>query len=572
MDDLDELKARISEVISREINVPQREIKEKLEVPKDRKYGDIAFPCFSLAKELKKNPSEIASDLAERLKGEISTNTATAFSIGPYLNIAINPGYKVKKVLERIIGEKEKYGSGGENEGMTLVIDFSHPNIAKPFGLGHLRSTVIGNALSNIYRFSGYKVVKLNYIGDWGKQFGLLDVAYNLWGKEEELEKDPIMHLYELYVKINRSIEEGNESLDEKGREAFRNLEQGKEENVSLWKRFRDLSIKEFKKVYSRLGIEFDSYDGEAFLNDRMKNTIKRLRENNLLKESEGALIIDLEDEGLGNAIIQKSNGSTTYLTRDIAAAEYRHNTYDFDTMLYVVGQPQELHFKQLFAILRKMGYTWIEKCHHVMFGYIKGMSTRKGTIVFLDDVLDEAGDRVKKKMKEIFVKKIKDSDIDRIAEDIGVSAVLFSDLKHRRIKDIDFDWDRLLKLQGDTGPYLQNALARIFGIFRKAQIGLPECNMVDYTLLDDEKAKALVDAMGIFPVKIRDTLRLNEPSIITGFLLSLAKIFHAGYNELKVKGAEEPVAQARLLLFECVKQVLINGFSLLGFRVLEEM
>ncbi len=568
---LDSLKKEIIKRIlefSPEINISAEELVSKFEIPKDKQNGDLAFPCFVLSRALRKSPAEIAGQLGSLVSDIEGAAVSTA---GPYINFTIDTKQRAQDILKRVFSEKEKYGSSCEFEGKTLCIDFSAPNIAKPFGIGHLRSTVIGNALSRIYESQGYKVVRINHLGDWGKQFGLLDVAFSRWGDEAALEADPILHLYELYVKVNRLVEEGDEALDEAGREAFRELEEGNPERVKVWERFRKLSIREFRRVYERLDIGFDSFSGEAFYNDKMDATIQRLEEKGLITESQGARVVDLEEEGLGVAIIQKSNGSTTYLTRDLATAEFRHGEYGFDRMLYVVGQPQELHFKQLFTILEKMGYDWVDECEHIMFGYIRGMSTRKGTIVFLDDVLNEAAERVRARMNEISVQKVAKDDIDSVAEDIGLTAVMFSDMKNRRIKDIEFDWDRLLSLQGDTGPYLQNALARIFGVFRKNN-EITVTDQIDFSLLSEAKARDLITLIGEFPDTLSYALRVNEPSVITGYLLNLAKQFHSGYNELRIKDAESETAQARLLLFDAIRQVLENGFRLLGFRVLEEM
>lgn len=565
---IENIKQIISGYIEEQYGIPPSTTLGHFEKPKHREHGDISLPYFFIAKEKGINPNTAGRD-ADNIRERFGLDTSS--TAGPYLNIAIPAEKKIADTLERIRLETAAFGRVAGLEGSTVVIDFSSPNIAKPFGVGHLRSTVIGNALASFYGHAGCNVVKLNHLGDWGKQFGLLDVAYTMWGDEKELQKDPILYLYDLYVKINKLIEEGDEALDEKGREAFRRLEQGESEYVERWQRFRELSIEEFKRVYSRLGISFDSYDGEAFYNDKIDDTIDRMHQKGLIHESRGAQVVDLEDRGLGTAIIRKSNGSTTYLARDICAAEYRFTAYAFDRMLYVVGQPQELHFNQLSAVLHRMGYEWADRLEHVMFGYIRGMSTRKGTVVFLDDVLEEARDRVLKRMDQLFIQKVDSEDMERTAEDIGVTAVLFSDMKSRRIKDIDFDWDRMLSLKGDTGPYLQNVLARIFGIFRKAAVPLPG-GTVDYSLLDEEKALEIIDKLGTYPSVMDDVIRLNEPSLISGYLLELASLFHSAYPVLTVKGSETNLAQARLLLFDCVKQVFINAFSLLGFRVLEEM
>ncbi|MFH1708993.1 MAG: arginine--tRNA ligase [Planctomycetota bacterium] len=568
--DLEDLKQQVARAIHARDGIDPELILKGFEAPREREHGDIALPCFILSRRLKKNPAAIAADYAIHLSAVIPA-PATVAAVGPYLNFHLPAAFKARDILAAVTAGGDRYGSDAAGTGRTVVIDFSAPNIAKPFGLGHLRSTVIGNALAAIHVFQGWRVVRVNHLGDWGKQFGLLDVAFARWGSEAALLADPIRHLYELYVRINREVEGGDTVLDEEGRQAFRDLEQGDAARRARWARFRELSIREFKRVYERLDIAFDSYDGEAFFEDKMDATLARLRDKNLLVTSEGAQVVDLSDEGLGYPIIQKTNGSTTYLTRDLATAEYRHATYGFDRMLYVVGQPQELHFKQVFAILRRMGYGWVDRCAHVAFGYIKGMSTRKGTIVFLDDVLDEARERVKRRMQALAVQKVAAADEEAVAEAIGITAVLFSDMKSRRIKDIEFDWDRLLNLQGDTGPYLQNALARICGIFRKAEVA-PAGDDAAWDCLEDPHAQALIAAVAAFPAAVAESERLNEPSLITSHLLGLAKSFHAGYNELKVKGSDEATARARLRLFAAVERVFRTGFGLLGFKVLEEM
>ena len=540
------------------------EIRGLMESPRDSRFGEYAFPCFTLAKSLRKAPGGIAKELEEKVGG-FEDFAATA--VGPYLNFRIPQRRLAEEILPEILREGEGYGRSAEGEGKTLVLDYSHPNIAKPFGIGHLRSTVIGGALRRIFETLGWKTVSINHLGDWGTQFGKMIAAYQRWGDEKELGKDPIEYLYGLNTRFHREAKV-DESLTEEGRARFKDLEEGKEEVRVLWQRFRDLSLAEFNRIYGRLGITFDSYAWEAFYNEMTLGAVREVQEKGVARESEGALVVDLE--GLPTCLIRKADGATLYLTRDLAAARYRYETYSFDRLIYVVGAPQKLHFQQLFGLVRRLGYPWWDRCEHVEFGHILGMKTREGTLIFLDEVLDEAKERALRKMRESVEKRFDLDDEEGVAEAVGLGAVIFNDLAGRRIKDVVFDWDRILNFDGDSGPYLQYAHARLEGILRKCGVTLPE--RIDSGLLVEEQAGTLLRILERYPRVIREAGRQREPSVISRYLLDLGKAVSVAYPVLRVKGEALPLAQARLLLLWSVKQVLASGLRILGIRPIERM
>ena len=540
------------------------EIRSAIEIPPDPRFGEYAFPCFALAKREKKPPVAIA----KRLAAEISrSDVFTAVPAGPYVNFRISPRKLAETVLTQIRRDPEGVGRSTEGEGKTVVLDYSHPNIAKPFGIGHLRSTVIGNSLCRIYGALGWKTVSINHLGDWGTQFGKMIAAYHRWGDEAELSRDPIEYLYGINTRFHQEAKK-DPTLDEEGRARFRELEEGGEEAVALWKRFRKLSLEEFGRVYRRLGISFDSYAGEAFYNERTKEAVREVESKGVARESEGALVVDLE--GLPTCIIRKADGTTLYLTRDLAAVKYRYETYKFDRMIYVVGAPQRLHFQQLFALVRALGYPWWDRCEHVGFGHILGMKTRDGTLIFLDQVLDEAKERALKKMRESVEKRFDLADEEGVADAVGLGAVIFNDLSGRRIKDVSFDWNRIINFDGDSGPYLQYAHARIEGIIRKAGVELPD--RIDSSLLVEDQALMLLRLLERYPAAVREAGRLREPSVISRFLLDLGKALSVAYPVLRVKGTERTLAEARLLLLWSVKQVLASGLRILGVSPIERM
>jgi len=483
--------------------------------------------------------------------------------------------------VNRVIIEKEKYGGSTIGQGKNVVVEFSSPNIAKPFHAGHLRSTIIGNFLKNIYKALGYNVTAINYLGDWGKQYGLLAVGFQRFGSEEELEKNPIKHLYEVYVKINevkdqeaKDTSHTGPTIDDLARTYFKKMEDGDEHALSLWKKFRELSIVEYKKMYARLNVEFDEYSGESKFGQEMIVELNKLRELGLLQENQGAQVINLEDQKLGLAVVTKKDGATLYITRDIAAAVHRHSKYKFDKMIYVVAAQQNFHFQQLFAVLDKMGNTWAKsQCVHVNFGMVKGMSTRKGNVVFLEDILDESKATMLEVMQKNEKKYAEVENPEAVADIIGLSAVLIQDLSARRIKDYNFDWNRMTSFEGDTGPYLQFAHARLCSMERKAA---DEGTLVnpdaDVSLLIEKECTDLFSIIGKFPQVVSSAQQSMEPCTLVSYLMSLSHSISVTLEKVRVVGREKNVAEARLLMYWAARITVGNGLRILGLIPLERM
>ncbi len=543
-------------------------ILSKLEIPTDDKLGDIAFPCFLPAKHLHKSPQDIAMELASTLKppSEISSISAD----GPYLNFKLSRKSVVEEILSEVRSKRERYGSSDDYVGQTVVMDFSSPNIAKPFGLGHLRSTVIGNSLMRIYRFCGYKAVGINHLGDWGTQFGKLICAYNLWGDKDKLKEDPISELYRLYVKFHKEAE-GDPSLMEKGREWFRKLEDGDEYALTLWKHFKEYSMAEFDKIYDRLGINFDFQTGESFYNDKIPAVINRLKDKKLAETSEDALVVKLDKYDMPPLLLKKKDETTLYATRDLAAAIYRYDTFSFDKLFYIVGSEQKLHFRQLFKVLELMGYKWADNCYHIEFGRIKfegeEMSTRKGNIILLEDVIG--------KSKRLALKIIegKNPDIpnkDDVAEQIGLGAVIFAQFSSRRIKNISFSWEEALNFDGRTGPYLQYTHARLCSLERKDVGEMP--TPPNLNLLTDQREFSICKLIGRFPIIIKSALSENEPSLIASYLLELASEFNGYYQNVRILVEDKELKSARMALSGAVKIIIKIGLNLLGISSPERM
>ncbi|MBI4496206.1 MAG: arginine--tRNA ligase [Deltaproteobacteria bacterium] len=478
-------------------------------------------------------------------------------------------------VLKRIYFQAERYGGGIQGKGKNFLIEFSSPNIAKPFHVGHLRSTIIGHSLGEIFSRLGYRVVRLNHLGDWGKQFGEVITGFKKWGEPGRLAEQPLHHLFEVYSRFHAESER-DPGLDEEARAWFKRLEDGDGEARELWARFREISIAEFKRLYAFLGISFDSYEGESFYQDRLAELVERLRRTGLLVESEGAWVVPLDSWGMPPALILKKDETTLYLTRDIAAAEYRFQQWHFDRMLYVVGAPQRLHFQQLFKVLELMGYEWSRRLVHVDFGHILGMSTRRGEVVFLQDVLEEAVQRAERVIaergedKEARIGKIPEEERQGIARAVGLGAIIFNDLKTRRTKDVEFDWERILNFEGATGPYCQNAHVRCCGILRK--FAREVSPTVDAALLTGDEEFDLIKRLGDFPAVLRRAAQENEPSVIAGFMLELAMSFNFFLSQRRVLGEEEAVTKARILLTWGVKRVLDTCLRIIGMEPLERM
>ena len=560
-----DFKNEVVDLVSSQVDLPKEKIAALIERPKNAKMGDYAFPAFILAKTMHKNPAIIAKDIAENLS---SDDFASIQAVGPYVNFAIDHEKLVSSTLKDVLAEKEHYGDQKLGEG-NVPIDMSSPNIAKPMSMGHLRSTVIGNSIAKTMEKVGYTPIKINYLGDYGTQFGKLIAAYKHWGNEEDVKKDPIMSLFHYYVRFHKEAET-NPELDDEGREWFKKLEDGDPEAVRLWKWFREVSLKDFKRIYKELGVTFDSYNGEAFFNDKMQPVIDELKEKGLLHESQGAQVVDMgPDEN--PAIIVKSDGTSIYLTRDLAAAEWRMKEYNFVKMLYVVGNEQAQHFVELKTVLKKMGYDWADEIHHVPFGLItqggKKLSTRKGNVVFLDQVLKDAVSLAKKQIQE---KNPDLADQDQVAHDVGVGAVVFHDLKNDRLDNFDFNLEEVVRFEGDTGPYVQYTNARAQSVLRKAA-AMGEKSSDSDLALDDDWAFAVAKDLADFPRIVARASEKFEPSVIAKFALDLAKKFNKYYANVKILAKDDKIG-ARLALVQATSIVLTESLRLLGVNAPKEM
>ena len=560
-----DFKDKVVDLIAAQVDLPKNKISSLIERPKNEKMGDYAFPAFALAKVMHQNPAAIAQDIANNIE---SPDFAEIKAVGPYVNFSINHSKLISQTLAEILSEKEHYGDQKLGQG-NVPIDMSSPNIAKPMSMGHLRSTVIGNSIAKTLEKVGYSPIKINYLGDYGTQFGKLIAAYKHWGVEEDVKKDPIMNLFKYYVKFHEEAEKHPE-LDDEGRAWFKKLEDGDPEAVKLWQWFRDVSLADFKRIYKELGVTFDSYKGEAFFNDKMQPVIDELKEKGLLHESRGAQVVDMgEDEN--PAIIVKSDGSSIYLTRDLAAAIYRMKTYHFVKMLYVVGNEQSQHFVELKTVLKKMGYDWADEIHHVPFGLItqngKKLSTRKGNVVFLDQVLQDA---VKLAQKQIEQKNPDLANKDQVAHDVGVGAVIFHDLKNERTENFDFDLDEVVRFEGDTGPYVQYTNARAQSVLRKALTQGHEPQLSDINI-DDDWSFGVAKSLADFPRIIARSSAKFEPSVIAKYALDLAKKFNKYYANVKVLVEDDQIG-SRLALVQATSIVLTEALRLLGVNAPKEM
>ena len=564
-------KQIIAEQISKTININEKELESYIETPKDSKNGDYAFPCFRLAKELRKAPPAIANEIKEKI--ETVEEIEKIEVVGGYLNFFIHKTILAKEVLEEI-SKAEQYGKSEIGKEKNIVIDYSAPNIAKPFHIGHLRSTVIGGALYNIYKYLGYNVTGVNHLGDYGTQFGKLIEGYKMWGKEYDIEKDPINELTKIYIRINEACK-NDEQILENCRNNFKKLEDGDSYCVEIWKKFRELSLQEFQKVYDLLGSKFDSWNGESFYSDKMPEVIEILEKTGKLIESQGAKIIDLEDKGINTpCIIEKSNGSTTYATRDLAAILYRARTYDFDKALYVTSYEQVLHFKQVFEVAKLLGLDekYTKGLEHVSFGMVllpEGkMSTREGNIIKLEDLLNEAISRA----QEIIEQKNPElENKEEVAKKVGIGAVIFNDMSASRIKDEVFDWNTILNFQGETGPYVQYTYVRTKSVLEKAGY-LPKIEEVKVENLADEYSLAILKLIYNFEDVLIQVTDKNEPSILARYLIDLAKAYSSFYNENKIIVEDKDVQNARVYLTYAVSEVLKQGANLLGIQMPEKM
>ena len=567
-----DFKIVIANAIAQVINVDQNEIKKSIEKPKGNENGDYAFPCFRLAKTLRKSPQAIATEIKENIK--LNENEITKLEVvGGYLNFFVNKELLVKEVLQEMSNDEE-YGKSTIGNGKNIVIDYSAPNIAKPFHIGHLRSTVIGAALYKIYKYLGYNVTGINHLGDYGTQFGKLIEGYKLWGNEYNIEENPIDELTKIYIRINQACKEDEQVL-ENCRNNFKKLEDGDPYCVEIWQKFRELSLKEFQKVYDILGSKFDSWNGEAFYSDKMAEIVEILEKSGKLIESEGARIVDLEDKGINTpCIIEKSNGSSTYATRDLAAIMYRARTYDFDKALYVTSYEQVLHFKQVFEVAKLLGLNekYTNGLEHVAFGMVLlptgKMSTREGTSVKLSELLDEAISRAKTIIEQ---KNPELENKDEVAKKVGVGAVIFNDIAQSRVKDEIFDWDTILNFQGETGPYIQYTYVRTKSVIEKAG-GVPEIKEINTNLLQDEYSIRLIKLIYELEDVLVQVTDKNEPSILSRYLIDVAKTYSNFYNENKIINEDKNLQNARVYLTYSVGKILKIGAGLLGIEMPDRM
>ncbi|GEQ38178.1 arginyl-tRNA synthetase [Tetragenococcus halophilus] len=553
----------IFDVVKDDLTIEQ--VEHLLENPKSAEHGDVAFPTFSLAKIYRKAPQQIANDLAEKIEVTLFEKVEV---VGPYINFFMDKKNVSHEVLTTVIEQGEHYGDFNIGNDDNVPIDMSSPNIAKPISMGHLRSTVIGNSIAFILQKVGYQPIKINHLGDWGTQFGKLITAYKKWGTEEEVRNNPIGELLRLYVEFHEKAEK-DPSLEEKGRAAFRQLENNEQEAVSLWQWFRSESLKEFDKIYDMLGITFDSYKGEAFYEDKMDEIVELLEEKHLLKEDQGAEIVDLSAYDLNPALIKKQDGGTLYITRDMAAALYRKRTYDFAKSLYVVGNEQSYHFKQLKATLKEMGYDWSDDMVHIPFGLItkdgKKLSTRKGQIVLLEDVLNDA---IQSAQEQIAEKNPSLENKEEIAKQVGVGAVIFHDLKTDRLNTFDFTLDEVVRFEGETGPYVQYTYARAMSILRKAAF---VADKEKKYALDDEGSWEIIKFIQDYPEMILEAANKYEPSVVAKHAIKLAQAFNKYYGNTRIL-AEDEQQEARLALVYVVTTLLKEDLRLLGLQAPSRM
>mgnify|MGYP002580939972 CR=1 FL=1 len=566
-----DFKKEISKLISKELNMEDDLIYSFIQLTKDETNGDYSFPCFSLAKTLRKSPMMIADELKEKINNTDFIEKIE--SVSGYLNFYIKE-VLIREVINSFDEEKEKFGSANIGQDKTVLIDYSSPNIAKPFHIGHLRSTVIGQSLYRIYKELGYNVVGINHLGDYGTQFGKLIEAYKLWHDEYNIDEKPIDELTKMYIRINELCEENPEVL-ERCRNNFKLLEEKDEYCMNLWNRFKELSLEEFKKTYDLLGTSFDSYKGEAFYSDKTNEVLEILEKNNKITNSEGAKVVDLEQDGINTpCIIQKSNGSSIYATRDLAAILYRARTYDFDKALYVTSYEQVLHFKQVFEVAKLLGLDekYTKGLEHVSFGMVLlptgKMSTREGNVIRLDELLKEAISRA----KEIIEQKNPElENKEDVAKKVGIGAVIFNDLSASRIKDEVFDWDTILNFQGETGPYIQYTYVRTKSVLEKAEY-LPKIEEVKTEMLTDECSQDILKLIYNFQDILVQVTEKNEPSILARYLIDLAKSYSSFYNENKIIVEDKEVQNARVYLTYATSEVLKQGAKLLGIEMPEKM
>lgn len=570
----------VDTIFNLDINLSKDEIKELIETPPNPEMGDYSFPCFKLSKELRKAPNIIAQELVNRINIEDSVFFKIS-NVGPYINFFIKPTEYFSNVISEMILRKYDYGSSKNNLDKTIVIDYSSTNIAKPFHIGHIRSTLIGNVIKNIYKFLGYNTIGVNHLGDYGTQFGKIIAAYKLWGNDDQINADPINQLLKLYVDFN-NLCKTDENMLETARNYFNRLENGDEESVKLWNWFKDISLLEFQKVYDKLKVEFDSYRGEAYHSQFINDVVKELEEKNLLTESDGCKIVNLDKYNLPPALILKSNSSSTYITRDIATALTRKKDYNFSKNIYVVATQQKLHFEQLIAVLKEMGYEWANDCIHVSFGMVSvkddflgtsaKLSTREGNVIFLNEVLEKS---VEKTLEIINERNNTLENKEIVAKEVGIGAVIFQELFNTRIKDYSFDWNNVLNFEGETGPYVQYSAARAYSILEKNDF-YSKINNIDISKFSNYEMNvdelALVKSIYKFEDILLDSAKKYEPSILARYITEVAKLFNKFYNSCPINNQEENIKEFRLVLTYCSRILIEIGLGLLGMDTPKKM
>lgn len=560
-------KNLVAQRIKEHVDMDIEAIEKLVEIPPKPEMGDFAFPCFQLAKAFRKAPNMIAEEMKGKINGE---GFERVEALGPYINFFMDKKSFVETTLNKVLSEGENYGKSTIGEGRNICVEYSSPNIAKPFHVGHLFTTVIGNALYKMFKYEGYNTVGINHLGDWGTQFGKLISAYKRWVDEEALEKEPISELLRIYVKFHDEAEK-NPELEDEGRMYFKKLEDGDVEATQLWEKFKNLSLKEFTKVYEMLGVEFDSYAGEGFYNDKMDKVVEEIRSKGILTESNGAQVVMLDEYNMPPCIVLKSDGASIYATRDLTAAKYRKDKYDFEKCIYVVGKDQKLHFSQVFKTLDLMGHEWAKDCHHVSFGLVrfadKKLSTRKGDVIFLEDLLNES---VNKTLEVINEKNPNLENKEDVAKKVGIGAVVFTYLKNSREKDIVFNWEEMLSFEGETGPYVQYTYARGKSVLRNAGEVSGEA---DYSKLTSKEEFELVKTLEGFNGAILTALDKLEPSVVTRYVIDVAKAFNKFYNAHKVANLEDiGLKKARLNMIEATCIVINRALNLIGIDTVEKM